>query len=42
MVEAEKGLFGEMFDGEQEQTTEAYSIGDNDDGVISFKINCLE
>ena len=42
MVEADKGMFGDMFDAEQVEVLQEYTVGNEDDGVIKFKIKCLE
>ena len=42
MVEAEKSMFGDMFSSELVPETEEYKIGDNEEGLVTFKINCLD
>ena len=42
MVEAEKSMFGDMFNGELEIGKETYKVGNDEDGEISFTIECLD
>ena len=42
MVEAEKSMFGDMFNAELVIEKENYKVGNDEDGVINFTIECLD